>query len=334
MMGKVGIDTVWEGISRGEIRNSGMLSQFDRRVLHWYAKKYVQFLIYKGCVNEFGSFREVMIRKHVVKGDGSINRIPFRPLSIRSIDCFKFIFDRLGLFMSGFDMYGTMECFSDIPFSSDLMDLTGAGDMLLERFRDLVVSCDFCLDIDSDSGLDVAKKYAVLIRDFFDSRAIPYGLVFSGNRGFHFRIPWKFLSGCRVCLSAVSKGDVGGLSYFFGSVVRGFCSSIGVPVDGVCKVDLNIYKRRQVLRVPYSVHPKSGLVVLPIKGGELEGFSPDSASVFEVFRRVRLLDRSGLIQGLFINNANSDFSVFDSFFDEFGDFSIFKGGKDDGKVVE
>ncbi|MBN2094524.1 MAG: hypothetical protein JW727_00600 [Candidatus Aenigmarchaeota archaeon] len=63
-----------------------------------------------------------------------------------------------------------------------------------ERNQDeLRTGFDWIIDIDSDKGVEEAKKAALIVRSILDGYGLKYIVKFSGRRGFHFCVFWENL---------------------------------------------------------------------------------------------------------------------------------------------
>lgn len=112
-----------------------------------------------------------------------------------------------------------------------------------EHFK-LMVSYDFLLDIDGNfEEMDYAYDSAKSIKNFLDSKKIPYELRFSGC-GFHFIIPHRFL-----------PQDLSMNPYYNGDNLYKYCARIAKFFynDFSDLVDVNIYDSRRICKIPYSL---------------------------------------------------------------------------------
>jgi DNA primase len=171
----------------------------------------------------------------------------------------------------------------------------------------------FALDIDRRSEsmpLHVVRYCSQEMAALLDDLGIRYLLKFSGSRGFHFF--WGFQP------DELERAAPGQPWEFERSIIRGLrahleqrlqsgprraelCQQLGLDRDAPLTVtnsadkeheksillDENIVHDLGSLRSPWSIHPESGLISLPLQVGELAGFEPEQATV------ERALERSG-----------------------------------------
>ncbi|MHB0878352.1 MAG: non-homologous end-joining DNA ligase LigD [Anaerolineae bacterium] len=159
----------------------------------------------------------------------------------------------------------------------------------------------FALDIDrrsEETPLELVQLAAGEMASLLDALSLRYLLKFSGSRGFHFF--WGFAP---EEVRTYSKGDVWGFERRIIHFLRRgleerlqahprrneFLKVIpeGHPITATNSADKssphsllldeNIVHELGSLRSPWSVHPESGLVSLPLDPGELATFTADMA---------------------------------------------------------
>ncbi len=123
-----------------------------------------------------------------------------------------------------------------------------------------LIGYDFILDLDND---DMEKSYAdaVTIKEIFDNNKIGYSTNFSGNRGFHFRVPDKFVSFIPL---ADRPEKLLGLAKTLNKFTK------------YKSVDLSVYKKKQLLKIPYTIDGSTGLVVMPLSDKQFNEFDQTS----------------------------------------------------------
>jgi len=162
----------------------------------------------------------------------------------------------------------------------------------------------FVIDIDGrgDSfDIDLIRDVAVVMAGIFDLRGMQYLVKYSGNRGFHFM--WEWAMG-GVSLRGKNRWDEAkSIASIFrnelekrlseesvlASKLREIVGS-GCPFtltnsqETECKdavlIDVNILHVNANIRSPFSVHPKTGLVSIPLRGAKgLRSFIKEEAEL-------------------------------------------------------
>ncbi|MBN2101030.1 hypothetical protein JW710_04045 [Candidatus Dojkabacteria bacterium] len=160
----------------------------------------------------------------------------------------------------------------------------------------------FVIDIDGRGeslNIELVGKVTGVMCEVFDDLGLEYLLKYSGNRGFHFMWAWD-MSG--VSLKGKNRWDEGKRlvckyrdlleerlqdnAIVAGKLRKAVGTSCPFTLtnsqDTRCNnsvlIDANILHENGNIRSPFSVHPKTGLVSIPIKGRPgLEDFSKDQA---------------------------------------------------------
>ena len=132
-------------------------------------------------------------------------------------------------------------------FGWDLVfDIDSKGRSIKERF--------------SKSHIKAKKIVKVLIKD-----KIPFRVQFSGSKGFHVFLLWDELK------KKYKPED-------YGVVNREIAA--GIWKKAKVKTDITTFsKAHDLIRVPFSVHPKTGLLCLPLTLKEFMTFKPSMATI-------------------------------------------------------
>jgi len=170
---------------------------------------------------------------------------------------------------------------------------------LRKKWRELVYGRDAVLDIDVEGKnasikerIEEAHDIAGRVIDYLREEKLPFCIVFSGSKGFHIYIPFPCIEEAirRLSLEIPLKWpEISRLAIRIQEeVVR------GAGVEGlVCRSTFDIVK--DVIRVPYSVHPSTGLVALPLSLRQFENFDLEALRPEEVLA-LRGLGRRGMVQ--------------------------------------
>lgn len=182
---------------------------------------------------------------------------------------------------------------------SDLKDLKIYRAEFHKSFEDIVTGYDFVIDIDHED-LKKAHEIAFDIKQIYDKYKLPYYLVFSGKKGFHFRIDWDDIQTDLAPLAFMEK-------------TKRIAENIAKCIGYKFKQDIDsIYDLKRVLRVPYSIHPSTKNIALPLTDAQFEYFEPVNYSFQNIFNTVRLKNR-GLCKHVFQSAPD-----FKGFFSSFG----------------
>lgn len=148
-------------------------------------------------------------------------------------------------------------------------------------YLDLMAGYDYAIDIDA-KDLKKAWKDAKPIKDIFDQYKIPYSLKFSGSKGFHFVIDYKWIT---LNFKPTELGEK------FATITNNLIIDLKLKY-----VDDTIYDHRRVLKLPYSLCNKEGkeYVCLPLTDEQFEGFKVENMELQNV-ANLRLFKR-GIIE--------------------------------------
>ncbi len=184
-------------------------------------------------------------------------------------------------------------------------------------------SWDLIIDIDCP-WFEYSKKTARLIVEYLKSNGIKnIGVKFSGNKGWHIGIPFesfpekifagkietrkmfpllleKILNKIKVELNDYLNKDNPG---YYESNLNDILKKTGKTKEEITEkgkinflelmdIDLAMASSRHLIRSPYSLHEKSGLVSIVIDESEIESFNFDSAKPENVKELRTFLDRS------------------------------------------
>jgi len=163
---------------------------------------------------------------------------------------------------------------------------------------------DLVFDIDGDHLIDnpeqatrqeiveAAHKEATKIVDFLRGKNAPYYVKFSGNRGFHIGIPRSYIE------EYFDSND-------YANTGRLFAQYIEDRTDA--HVDFNIYKDRQIYRVPYSMHTESQLICMPLTDKQFYNFDLKYAVPDYIRNNIEIKNRGLQTRKGNINRVIKDF---------------------------
>jgi len=168
---------------------------------------------------------------------------------------------------------------------------------------------DFIMDIDSKTKLEHATIAAKVVYDFLKDLGIKATIKYSGSRGFHIAISSDaFPDSIDFKKTSKRYPEVPQtLAEFIREKVRdhlleeliaweGGVASLTKSIPSISELSpyefVDIEKNwgnRHLFRAPYSLHPKTWLVSLPIKSEDLKDFKPESAKPEKVKTDVKFL---------------------------------------------
>lgn len=139
-------------------------------------------------------------------------------------------------------------------------------DKMKQNWEKIRWGWDFVIDIDADGDTleeraERAKEEAKKILDYYKKLNVPYCIFFSGNSGFHIKIKWEDLK------KYFEADDYGEVNKLLGEFMIDECD--------LEIVDSSVWgDKMDLIRVPYSLHPKTEKVVLPLTDAQFENFKP------------------------------------------------------------
>ncbi|MFA5967068.1 MAG: DNA primase small subunit domain-containing protein [Patescibacteria group bacterium] len=150
----------------------------------------------------------------------------------------------------------------------------------------------FVMDLDArtDKMFDLVKLAAYEMAKLLDKKGIEYLLKFSGNRGFHFmwslgdvKPDWlkfrkqirQFAAELETILQTKHAGEFYKIILKKNPIIT--TSSTDKTTAKSILLDEQIIHKNGMIRSPYSVHPATGLVSIPLTINQLLKFNPTSA---------------------------------------------------------
>ncbi|MCZ7558551.1 MAG: hypothetical protein M5R41_19355 [Bacteroidia bacterium] len=123
-------------------------------------------------------------------------------------------------------------------------------------------------DFDSSLGLEYAQEdarnFVTYLAEIHDVDCGTIGMYFSGQKGFHIVLP---------IASIVDMNDqADGLWGVRPQIIRNFALQIAT---GFKTLDQSVFDARRLFRLPYAVHPGSGLYKTPLDFAQLRDMTPD-----------------------------------------------------------
>jgi DNA primase catalytic subunit len=242
----------------------------------WYSQRIVEFQILNGTRERETFFKDAEGHLHI------------RPMNLFSTQGIEFNLTSTGFDKKPFHFFASVALIDWRKFKNPPEDKKlwkQFREEFNENFESLVKGYDFILDIDSPD-LKEAHAVASKVKAVFDSYKLPYFVIFSGSKGFHFHVDWADWSSVALAKSKNPK-DWAELSKV---VAKNLTHTIGVNFGSEKEID-SIYDLRRVLRVPYSIHPKTSFVALPLDDKQFAEFVPVAFTVPSVHKNIHIMNR-------------------------------------------
>jgi len=155
------------------------------------------------------------------------------------------------------------------------------------------IGADCVIDIDIKVGYKKAFRAGESVVRLYDKYDIPYFVKFSGGTGPHIIIPAEAL-----------PGDCGKFDEVSERILQFVMKKTGAP-----GIDTSFSSPAHFLRLPYSVHERTGLVSIPLSKEEFYNFKPKMAEIpnVEVVQKFCDVSRQSIenLRNL-INEASED----------------------------
>jgi hypothetical protein len=135
----------------------------------------------------------------------------------------------------------------------------------------------FALDFDGDT-IEEARQDLLKVKKLYDQYKIPYSITFSGSRGFHLVVDYRWLP----------QLPEGKIVPFLGEL-----ATMMKEIDNIPSLDDSIFDSRRVLKVPYSFD--RGNIVLPLDDYQIENFNLQMVNPEQVIKSIQIKGR-GLLE--------------------------------------
>lgn len=226
--------------------------------------------------------------KEMVFIDKERARLPVRNMFIYTYDMLKEHFSQFRFFNSPtYNMYLSCAYFKNTPPFSFLPEKrreqmnAWSGVKQEPQYKNHWAGYDFFMDFDSvkEDSIDDAYKDMRKMKAVFDQYQVPYILTFSGGKGYHLRIPYKFLP------------------QSLGLQIVQFCKILGENIKNKLELDtldIGIFDDRRVFKAPYSYD--RGNVCLPLDDEQAENFNISDMKVTNVLQKIKIFNRGDLMR--------------------------------------
>lgn len=192
--------------------------------------------------------------------------------------------------VASFGFYG---CYATYFFYSDeiltyMSAQTGTERSSVAGYEGKVSAAFFPLDIDHENlakALETARFFARMFLEEWKIEESGMQIYFSGSKGFHLMLDTRLFGKMNPSKS---------LPWLFAAMRRHLCQELPEPWRET--VDLSIKDRVRLLRLPNTIHEKSGLYKVILSPHELESLNPDQIrKIAKSPRPLDATDQTGLI---------------------------------------
>jgi hypothetical protein len=131
----------------------------------------------------------------------------------------------------------------------------------------------FALDFDGDT-IEEARQDMLKVKRLYDQYKIPHHVTFSGSRGFHLVVDYRWLPQLPESKIVPFLGEL---------------ATMMKEIDNIPSLDDSIFDSRRVLKVPYSFD--RGNIVLPLDDFQIEHFNMMVVNPEYVLKSIKIKDR-------------------------------------------
>lgn len=248
-----------------------MDEDFEKLRRQWYKDENVLFNII-----DHQKYREtVFIRKGVAHRCIKANAIKYLVAN----------FSRYHFNEEPFNIYGSLAKFPDLPmFSFNRIQKKQQMNQFNVSFPKYMTTYDFLMDIDNED-LKLAYSTAFKVKRVLDSKKIPYYLIFSGKKGFHFRVDYEdFPQEMKV----IKFPELAQKLKRFAENFR--------AINNLPDIDTSIFDLRRIAKTPYSVVYPYYLVAMPLTDEKFEDFKLSEMSLPYLIERTTELFKRGVLK--------------------------------------
>lgn len=258
----------------------------------WYSNRSIQYLLIESL-----KYRESVFLK-VGGGSG------LRCLKLNAMGYLMPNFKEWGFFHNQFNLYSSLGIFPDMEMASwNRNKYKIQKTEFMKNHIKLMKGFDFMFDLDKkkdEQDLSECFKSAVKLKQFLDDKKIIYYIIWSGVKGFHFRIDYEDMG---QYLKSLPMAELI-------KKLKVFSERINL-IENIPHIDLKIVDSRRFTKVPYSVvipdvegsDNTDFRIAMPLSDSQFEDFKMEnyllSKQIYniEALRNRGLLKREGVIEG-------------------------------------
>jgi hypothetical protein len=236
---------------------------------YYYSKIYVQFELIKCLKNRelcFLSLKSEEKKKAV------------RYLIGWSLEYFKKHIDWFNFFESLINVYHSVAVLKDVPvFSYDLATRKKEPKYIEfdKNYANYVTGYDFFWDIDGKENFELCHQEAKELKKIFDEYSLPYYIINSSKKGFHFVIPAEYMP----------KLEIHKLLETLNEIVYNM-----VGIYDFKTIDKSIIDLKRVKKVPYGFSCDNS-ICLPLSDAQFENFKAENVEMKQVLKDIFIKER-------------------------------------------
>jgi len=200
-----------------------------------------------------------------------------------SVDFLKKHFEIINFDKSLINMYQSVAQIKDIPVFSYNFRIRAKEEKYKkfnEEYENHVIGYDLFLDFDGKENFEKCHKETQEMKKIFDEYKIPYWVMNSSSKGFHFHIPAEYMP-----------------NYPIGELIKTIAKIIN-NIKGIYSlesIDTSIADLKRLCKVPYSF-VNDATICFPLTDMQLKDFTPDMVTMENILRNVTLKNRGLLIR--------------------------------------
>jgi len=240
----------------------------------WYDSVPVQYEVVKNLIH-----RETAII-HVVNSKKTL-----RCLKINAVRYLLINDNRYKIFLEPYNVYASLSKFPNLlVFSFSGYVKKQQQTKFNQEFREYMHGFDFLMDIDNPD-IQLAHVSSVEVKKEFDEFKVPYWLMFSGSKGFHFRVDYEDFP---VWLKEKSWDEIA-------STLKKFSENFRL-LNNLPDIDLAVYDLRRIAKIPYTIVYPFYFVALPLSDSDFKNFSLEMVSLPIWMQKVSTIKNRGLLK--------------------------------------
>lgn len=257
--------------------------QFEPLRKQWYANKSVMIQLIKSMMHREAVFmRYSDIRKEVVW---------HRNLKINHDVYFWKNAERFHFLTEPQNLYASLSLMPNVPmFSLNINEKKTQQKEFTKDYLNYLTTFDYLFDMDADPNKGYTIKDAYFetkkLKQILDEKNISYILTWSGNKGFHLRIPYESFPDWMKQMEIVSLVEM------FKEFTVNFKA-----VKNFNLIDDSIMDTRRIFKLPYSVVYPNYLICIPLSDTQFNEFEyPLSVVLPTWLNRINEVFNRGLLQ--------------------------------------
>lgn len=253
-----------------------MDEEFEKLRYRWYHDTDVLFQLIANLKYREGIFLRGATKSH--------KSVAHRCLKMNMIQYFMLNVERYHFLEEPLNLYSSLATVPNMPmFSFVIEEKQEQMRDFNKGFQDYATGYDFLLDLDNPD-LELAYATATKVKRVFDEKQIPYSLIFSGKKGFHFRISYDHFPQWIKDLKWQEIADTFKL----------FAENFKM-INNFVDIDTSIFDLRRIAKLPYSIVYPYYFVALPLSDAQFNDFSLKEMSLPYLINKTDKLHKRGLL---------------------------------------